>query len=150
GAEDYVGHKVDFEDLEGLRFFLERGADVNERCCLHHAIARGRTLRFIQLILDAGADVDRPWTFWDVGRRPLALAARCGHLAAYELLESLGATAELAEGHGAVAARAARARRGLRGGARRRAGGVGRAAPRAAARPRQPRRRRLRLDPRPV
>ena len=104
GAEDYVGHKVDFEDLEGLRFFLERGADVNERCCLHHAIARGRTLRFIQLILDAGADVDRPWTFWDVGRRPLALAARCGHLAAYELLESLGATAELDEVDAAVLA----------------------------------------------
>ena len=104
GAEDYVGHKVDFEDLEGLRFFLERGADVNERCCLHHAIARGRTLRFIQLILEAGADVDRPWTFWDVGRRPLALAARCGHLAAYELLESLGATAELDEVDAAVLA----------------------------------------------
>ena len=95
GAEHYVGHKVDFEDVEGLRWFLDRGADVNERCCLHHAIARGRSLRFIQLILDAGADIDRPWTFWDVGRRPLALAARCGHLAAYELLESLGATAEL-------------------------------------------------------
>jgi ankyrin repeat protein len=97
GAEAYVGHKVDFEDLDGLRWFLDRGADVNERCCLHHAIARGRTLRFIQLILDAGADVDRPWTFWDVGRRPLALAARCGHLAAFELLTSLGATAELDE-----------------------------------------------------
>jgi ankyrin repeat protein len=95
GAEAYVGHKVDFEDLDGLRWFLDRGADVNERCCLHHAIARGRSLRFIQLILDAGADIDRPWTFWDVGRRPLALAARCGHLEAYELLESLGATAEL-------------------------------------------------------
>jgi ankyrin repeat protein len=95
GAEQYVGHKVDFEDLEGLRWFLDRGADVNERCCLHHAIARGRSLRVVQLILDAGADIDRPWTFWDIGRRPLALAARCGHLAAYEVLESLGATAEL-------------------------------------------------------
>ena len=93
GAERYVSHKVDFEDLEGLRWFLDRGADVNERCCLHHAIAG--SLRFIEVILDAGADIDRPWTFWDVGRRPLALAARCGHLAAYELLESLGATAEL-------------------------------------------------------
>jgi 8-oxo-dGTP pyrophosphatase MutT (NUDIX family) len=104
GAEHYVGHKIDFEDLEGLRFFLEHGADVNERCCLHHAIARGRTPRFIQLILDAGADLDRPWTFWDVGRRPLALAARCGHLAAYELLESLGATADLDEVDAAVLA----------------------------------------------
>ena len=68
---------------------------MNESCCLHHAIARGRTVRFIEAILAAGADVDQPWTFWDVGRRPLALAARCGHLAAYELLESLGATAAL-------------------------------------------------------
>jgi ankyrin repeat protein len=95
GAEALVGHKVDFEDLEGLRWFIDHGADVNERCCLHHAIARGRSLRFIEVILEAGADVDRPWTFWDIGRRPLALAARCGHLAAYELLESVGATAEL-------------------------------------------------------
>jgi ankyrin repeat protein len=104
GAEDYVSHKVDFEDLDGLRWFLEHGADVNERCCLHHAIARGRSLRFIEVILAAGADVDRPWTFWDVGRRPLALAARCGHLAAYELLESLGATAELDDVDAAVLA----------------------------------------------
>jgi ankyrin repeat protein len=104
GAEAYVGHKVDFEDLEGLRFFLDRGADVNERCCLHHAVSRGRSLRFLQLILDAGADVDRPWTFWDVGRRPLALAARCGHLDAFELLESLGASAELDEVDAAVLA----------------------------------------------
>jgi ankyrin repeat protein len=36
-----------------------------------------------------------PWTRWDVGRRPLALAARCGHLAAYELLASRGAVADL-------------------------------------------------------
>ena len=35
---------------------------------------------------------------------PLALAARCGHLAAYELLESLGATAELDEVDAAVLA----------------------------------------------
>ena len=104
GAEHYVGHKIDFEDLDGLRWFIARGADMNERCCLHHAIARGRTLRFIEAILAAGADVDRPWTFWDVGRRPLALAARCGHLAAYEHLESLGATAALDEVDEAVLA----------------------------------------------
>ena len=36
-----------------------------------------------------------PWDRWDVGRRPLALAARCGHLAAYELLLSRGAKADL-------------------------------------------------------
>jgi ankyrin repeat protein len=47
------------------------------------------------MLLDAGADPNLPWDRWDVGRRPLALAARCGHLAAYELLRSRGAAAEL-------------------------------------------------------
>ncbi|MGH4003358.1 MAG: ankyrin repeat domain-containing protein, partial [Pseudonocardiaceae bacterium] len=47
------------------------------------------------MLLDAGADLNLPWDRWDVGRRPLALAARCGHLAAYQLLASCGATADL-------------------------------------------------------
>jgi ankyrin repeat protein len=89
-----INHKLDFEDVAGVRWFLERGADVNANHCLHHAICRGRGLTIITMLLDAGADVNRPWDRWDRGRR-LALAARCGHLAAYELLESHGATAEL-------------------------------------------------------
>lgn len=48
-----VNHKLDFEDVTGLRCFL------------------------------------------DVGRRPLALAARCGHLVADELLAAPGASADL-------------------------------------------------------
>ena len=95
GFESMVNHKLDFEDVAGVRWFLERGADVNANHCLHHAICRGRGLTIIAMLLDAGADVNRPWDRWDRGRRPLALAARCGHLAAYELLESRGATAEL-------------------------------------------------------
>jgi ankyrin repeat protein len=89
-----INHKLDFEDVAGVRWFLERGADVNANHCLHHAICRGRGLTIITMLLDAGADVNRPWDGWDRGRRPLALAARCGHLAAYELLQSHGATAE--------------------------------------------------------
>jgi hypothetical protein len=95
GYERMVLHKLDFEDAAGLRWFLDRGVDVNAECCLHHAIARGRGLSILTMLLDAGADPNRPWNRWDVGRRPLALAARCGHLAAYELLASRGATAEL-------------------------------------------------------
>ena len=90
-----INHKLDFEDVAGVRWFLERGADVNANHCLHHAICRGRGLTIITMLLNAGAEVNRPWDRWDRGRRPLALAARCGHLAAYELLESRGATAEL-------------------------------------------------------
>jgi ankyrin repeat protein len=95
GHEGLVNHKLDFEDVPGLRWFLDKGVDVNAHCCLHHAIARGRGLTIIEMLLDAGADPNRPWDRWDVGRRPLALAARCGHLAAYELLAGRGATADL-------------------------------------------------------
>ncbi len=95
GYEGMVLHKLDFEDLAGLQWFLDRGVDVNAFCCLHHAIARGRGLPIITALLDAGADVNQPWDRWDVGRRPLALAARSGHLAAFELLASRGAVASL-------------------------------------------------------
>jgi ankyrin repeat protein len=95
GLENLVNHKLDFEDAAGLQWFLDRGVDVDAHRCLHHAIARGRGLRIITMLLDAGADPDLPWDRWDAGRRPLALAARSGHLAAYELLAARGATAEL-------------------------------------------------------
>ncbi|MDQ3607752.1 MAG: ankyrin repeat domain-containing protein [Actinomycetota bacterium] len=95
GFDRMVNHKLDFEDAGGLRWFLDRGVDVNAHRCLHHAISRGRGLPIITMLLDAGADVDLPWDRWDVGRRPLALAARCGHLAAFDLLAARGATAEL-------------------------------------------------------
>ena len=95
GLENLVNHTLDFEDVAGLQWFLDRGADVDANRCLHHAIARGRGSRIITMLLDAGADPNLPWDRWDVGRRPLALAARSGHLAAYELLAARGATAEL-------------------------------------------------------
>lgn len=95
GHASCVTHKLDFEDIAGLRWFLGRGVDVNAHRCLHHAISRGRGTTILGMLIDAGADVNLPWDRWDVGRRPLALAARCGHLAAYDLLESRGATAEL-------------------------------------------------------
>lgn len=95
GFEAMVNHKLDFEDAAGLRWFFDHRVDVNEHRCLHHAIARGRGLTIITALLDAGADINLPWDRWDVGRRPLALAARCGHLAAYELLAARGATADL-------------------------------------------------------
>lgn len=90
-----VNHKLDFEDVAGLRWFLDRGVDVNANCSLHHAISRGRGLTMITMLLDAGADPNLPWDRWDVGRRPLALAARCGHLDAYQLLAARGAIADL-------------------------------------------------------
>ncbi|MBB5957011.1 hypothetical protein FHS29_003604 [Saccharothrix tamanrassetensis] len=104
GFERMVNRKLDFEDAAGLRWFLDRGIDVNDHYCLHHAIGRGRGVRILTMLLDAGADVNRPWDRWDAGRRPLALAARCGHLAAYELLAERGAVAELDDVDAAVLA----------------------------------------------
>ncbi|MFI7612145.1 ankyrin repeat domain-containing protein [Nonomuraea terrae] len=95
GFERLIVRKLDFEDTAGLRWFLGHGADVNACRALHHAIARGRGTPVLTMLLDAGADVNLPWDRWDVGRRPLALAARCGHLAAYELLAERGARADL-------------------------------------------------------
>jgi ankyrin repeat protein len=95
GFEDMVNHKLDFEDAAGLQWFLDLGVDVDANRCLHHAVCRGRGLMILTMLLDAGADPNLPWDRWDVGRRPLALAARCGHLAAYELLRSRGAAADL-------------------------------------------------------
>jgi len=93
-----------FEDAAGLRWFVDRGVDVNAHRCLHHAIARGRGVPILTLLLDASADLNLPWDRWDKGRRPLALAARCGHLAAYDLLVARGAVAELDEVDAAVLA----------------------------------------------
>lgn len=104
GFENMVNHKLDHEDAAGLQWFLDRGLDVNRQYCLHHAIGRGRGLTILRMLLDAGADVNAPWDRWDVGRRPLALAARCGHLAAYDLLAENGATAELDEAEAQVLA----------------------------------------------
>jgi ankyrin repeat protein len=95
GFENLVGHKLDFEDVPGLRWFLNKGADVRTSDMLHQAIVRGRSTTIIAMLLDAGADPNKPWDHWDVGRKPLALAARSGHLAAYELLAARGAIAEL-------------------------------------------------------
>ncbi len=106
GYERLVIHKLDFEDAAGLQWFLDRGADVNALRCLHWAIGRGRGLAILRMLLDDGAGVNLPGA--RDGRRPLAVAARCGHLAAYDLLAARGATADLDDVDRAVLAIARR------------------------------------------
>jgi ankyrin repeat protein len=77
---------------------------MNAHGCLHWAIGRGRSVPILQMLLDAGANVNLPHP--RVGHRPLAVAARCGHVAAYELLAGRGATAELDSVEAAVLAMA--------------------------------------------
>jgi ankyrin repeat protein len=93
GFEPVIIRQLDFESTAGLRWFLDRDVDVNIHGCLHWAIGRGRGTSILRLLLDAGADVNLPHPV--TGQRPLAVAARCGHLAAYDLLTARGARAEL-------------------------------------------------------
>ena len=112
GAEQDVGHNVDFEDLDGLRWFIARGADMNERCCLHHGVraparrppALGNPdtdgygwilgqfalldrVEIVRTLLDAGMDVDtRGWSNFT----PLDQAAMHGRRATVELLIERG------------------------------------------------------------
>jgi len=91
GYEKWVIHKLDFEDAAGVAWFLDRGPAPDG--ALHWAIGRGRGVQILQMLIDAGADVNQPHP--QAGHRPLAVAARCGHLAAYDLLRAHGATADL-------------------------------------------------------
>jgi ankyrin repeat protein len=59
-----LARKLDFEDVEGVRLYLEHGADVNYRfgfgdrnARLHHAVIRGRSPAVVELLLENGADV---------------------------------------------------------------------------------------------
>jgi hypothetical protein len=93
GFEQLVIRKLDHEDAGGLGWFLDQGVDVDALGCLHWAIGRGRGVAILQMLIEAGAGVDRPHP--RTGQRPLAVAARCGHLAAYDLLVEYGATSDL-------------------------------------------------------
>lgn len=90
---------LDFDNLEGAKLFLEYGADVSE-CpaqwmesevsdrgnALHHAIKRGRDGRFVELLIEAGAD---PMQL-DQGRTAYALAVISGNGEAARALRELG------------------------------------------------------------
>jgi ankyrin repeat protein len=89
-------HQMDHEDPEGLRIFIEMGGDVN--CLidrgqpkgwrpLHFAIDRGRSIRIIQMLLDAGAD---PTLTTDTGQTVLQFARTRGRADVTELLAARG------------------------------------------------------------
>ncbi len=92
--------KLDYEDVAGVRFFLENGADPNVKhpnvvfggSALHHAIDRWRSLEIIRLLVDFGADVNQAC---DQGVTPYSLAMRLGRLKTAKFLEENGADTAL-------------------------------------------------------
>ena len=75
-----LGHKVDYDDYEGLLKLLELGADPNGptpfgNWPIHQAVFRGRARRFFALLLEHGAEIDRKNR---EGRSAYAMAKRAG------------------------------------------------------------------------
>lgn len=85
--------QLDHDDLGNLRQALDLGADPNERgpggrTALHHALLRGRSADFVQLLLERGAD---PHVRDDDGHAAAWHAARAGDRASLALIEARGA-----------------------------------------------------------
>ncbi len=87
--------QLDHDRIDHLRQLLDLGADVHERGPggagpLHHAIVRGRSLAFVQLLLERGADAALRDHH---GRTPAALAARTGDVEIVAWLAARGPAA---------------------------------------------------------
>ena len=101
--------QLDHDRLEDLRQVLELGADVNESgpggaLPLHHAIVRGRSLPFVQLLVAHGAD---PLAVDGHGRSPAWLAAHAGDVETRAYLATFGHPLQLQGVAGFLAACAA-------------------------------------------
>jgi ankyrin repeat protein len=94
-SKDYcLKRKLDYEDIEGARLFLDHGANPNatDRPALTHAIMRERGLEILQLLLDRGADPNQKDKD---GISAYAFARRTGNKEVAGLLEARGANKSL-------------------------------------------------------
>ena len=95
-AKDYcILRKLDFEDIEGVKLFLEHGSNPNmgvPRTALSHALLRGRSFDMLRLLLDHGAD---PNGRDADGSTPYVLARRYGNQEGAALLVDRGANSDL-------------------------------------------------------
>jgi ankyrin repeat protein len=94
GLTTMLHRKLDWTDLDGVRWLLEHGADPNAVSAwgdraLHHALARGNALPLLEALLDAGADpsLGNP-RHKDLSA--VAIAARMGRADALDAFERRG------------------------------------------------------------
>jgi hypothetical protein len=97
-----LARKLDFEHYDGVKLYLDHGADPNfvtpfgERWTrLHHTIERGRGAKILELLLERGGDI----SIRDArGHTPYALAVRLGRVELAAVLRRHGASdAELTQ-----------------------------------------------------
>jgi ankyrin repeat protein len=91
--------KLDWTDLDGVRWLLEHGADPNALSAwgdraLHHSLARGNATALIETLTHYGADPSLGAPNHQ-DRSATALAARLGRVDALELFARRGAAIEL-------------------------------------------------------
>jgi ankyrin repeat protein len=99
GLTTMLHRKLDWTDLEGVRWLLEHGADPNALSAwgdraLHHSLDRDNALPLPEALLDFGADPTLPAPARE-DRSAVAMAARCGRADALELFASRGFATEL-------------------------------------------------------
>jgi len=92
-----LARMLDFENPAGVRLYLSHGADPDlripwmaHRTHLHRAIAYGRSLEIVRLLVEAGADVEARD---DIDMTPIRYAVRHGRDDIVEMLRAAGADA---------------------------------------------------------
>jgi len=103
-----LAHALDEDRLEHVRLLLGAGADPREAAYVAHAVRRGRGPEFLRLLVEHGADVDRPggetWRGNVPLRTPYQHAVLRGRVDQADELAGLGASTHVASGDRAVAA----------------------------------------------
>jgi hypothetical protein len=111
GGTNALAHALDDERLPHVRALLAAGADPNEGALLAHAVRRGRGPQYLRLLVEHGAELDRPggetWRGDVPLRTPHQHARLRGRADSAETLAELGASTEVAPEDLAVAAVAA-------------------------------------------
>jgi ankyrin repeat protein len=115
GLTTMLHRKLDWTDLDGVRWLLEHGADPNELSAwgdraLHHSLARDNALPLLDTLVHYGADPSLTAPNHG-GRSASAVAARMGRADALELFTRRGHELDL-HGDDALFAALARADRG--------------------------------------